>query len=390
MRVILGITGSVAAYKGAFLARLFVKRGHSVTGVLTRAAGKFITPLQISSLTGDRCFEEADFFAPQTKPLHIELAESADLLVVAPASYDFIGKAACGIADGLLLSVFSAFRRPVIVAPAMHSSMWNSPLLRENVEKLRAAGVHFVGPVEGALSSGETGTGRMADPEEILRFSEKLFDEAEKLKGKKILIAYGRTEEEIDPVRVITNRSSGKMGYYLAERAKAMGAHTILVEGEISYKPPVGDEKHKVRTHAQMREVLIKLAPQTDVIIMSAAVPDFRPEIRNEEKIKRGKALELTLVPTCDILAEIGKNKKKGQVVVGFALESRNLEEIAREKLVRKNLDIVVGNTLEAPGSDFLNGFILDRQGELREFKGTHKAEVASVLFEKIAEFLGA
>jgi len=169
-----------------------------------------------------------------------------------------------------------------------------------------------------------------------------------------------------------------------------MGAHTILVEGEISYQPPVGDEKHKVRTHAQMREVLIKLAPQADVIIMSAAVSDFRPEIRSEEKIKRGKALQLTLVPTGDILAEIGKNKKKGQVVVGFALESQNLEEVAREKLDRKNLDIIVGNTLDAPGSDFIDGFILDRNGNLTEFKGRHKAEVASALFEKIAEFLGA
>lgn len=389
MRVILGITGSVAAHKGASLARLFVKKGYRVTGVLTRAAERFITPLQISSLTGDECFKEADFFAPQTKPLHIELAESADLLVVAPASYDFIGKAACGIADGLLLSVFSAFRRPVVMAPAMHSSMWNSPFLRENMEKLRAAGVHFVGPVVGILSSGESGMGRMADPVEILRFSEKLLGEAGKLKGKKVIIAYGRTEEEIDPVRVITNRSSGKMGYYLAERAKALGAYTILVEGEISYVSPVGDEKHRVRTHSQMRDAMMKLSPEADVIIMSAAVSDFRPEARSEEKIKRGNTLELTLVPTGDILAEIGKNKKEGQVLVGFALESKNLEEIAREKLSRKNLDIIVGNTVEAPGSDVLDGFILDKKGDVRKFKGAHKAEVASAIFEKIVEFLG-
>ncbi len=387
MRVLLGITGSVAAYKGAYIARELTKRGYRVTALLTEGAQKFITPLQISSLIGESCYTDADFFAMRKKPVHIVLARENDLMVIAPATYDFIGKAANGIADCLLLSVFAAFRKPVLIAPAMHQDMWDSPILRENIEKLKAAGVKFIGPVEGELASG-AGRGRMVEPMEIVAECEKVCGAIETLKGKTALIAYGRTEEDIDPVRVITNRSSGRMGCFLAERAKALGAKTILVEGEISVSPPHGDEKVKVRTHDEMESALKNLAPKADIVIMCAAVSDFKPARKSGSKIKRGKPLTLELEPTSDILREIAQEKRGDQIFVGFALESGDIEKKAAEKLKKKGVDIIVGNTLDAPGSDRIDGVIIDRKGNKTRIEGLHKAEVASLVFDYIANLL--
>ncbi len=386
MKVLLGVTGSIAAYKSVIVARLLTKAGHEVKTIITRGGENFISSLSISNLTVNDVFTDDDFWMPGQKiPLHIELARWPDVVVVAPATMHFLGKLAHGFADDLLTSTIAAIDRPVVLAPAMHTEMWNSRVLQDNVIRLKIFGYEFVGPYEGELSSGDRGIGRMAEPEDIIERVIQIGKTERKLRGKRIVITYGGTEEELDDVRVITNKSSGKMGVSLSRRAKELGAHVIAVVGRVEVQPLYYDEIYHARSVDELSMTLKEIVPDADVLIMAAAVSDFKPAGRLEGKVKRGERLVVEFEPTEDILRSLSKDKKPGQIFVGFALESRNLLENAEKKMHEKGVDIIVANYATAMGSDFIRGYILSREEKI-PLKTLTKSELAIILFDKIAE----
>ncbi len=386
MKVLLGVTGSIAAYKSVIVARLLTKAGHEVKTIITRGGENFISSLSISNLTVNDVFTDDDFWMPGQKiPLHIELARWPDVVVVAPATMHFLGKLAHGFADDLLTSTIAAIDRPVVLAPAMHTEMWNSRVLQDNVIRLKIFGYEFVGPYEGELSSGDRGIGRMAEPEDIIERVIQIGKTERKLRGKRIVITYGGTEEELDDVRVITNKSSGKMGVSLSRRAKELGAHVIAVVGRVEVQPLYYDEIYHARSVDELSMTLKEIVPDADVLIMAAAVSDFKPAGRLEGKVKRGERLVVEFEPTEDILRSLSKDKKPGQIFVGFALESRNLLENAEKKMREKGVDIIVANYATAMGSDFIRGYILSREEKI-PLKTLTKSELAIILFDKIAE----
>jgi len=386
VKVLLGVTGSIAAYKSVIVARLLTKAGHEVKTIITRGGENFISSLSISNLTVNDVFTDDDFWMPGQKiPLHIELARWPDVVVVAPATMHFLGKLAHGFADDLLTSTIAAIDRPVVLAPAMHTEMWNSRVLQDNVIRLKIFGYEFVGPYEGELSSGDRGIGRMAEPEDIIERVIQIGKTERKLRGKRIVITYGGTEEELDDVRVITNKSSGKMGVSLSRRAKELGAHVIAVVGRVEVQPLYYDEIYHARSVDELSMTLKEIVPDADVLIMAAAVSDFKPAGRLEGKVKRGERLVVEFEPTEDILRSLSKDKKPGQIFVGFALESRNLLENAEKKMHEKGVDIIVANYATAMGSDFIRGYILSREEKI-PLKTLTKSELAIILFDKIAE----
>ena len=387
MKVLLGVTGSIAAYKSVIVARLLVKAGHEVKTILSRGGENFISSLSISNLTVNDVFTEDDFWIPGQKiPLHIELARWPDVVVVAPATMHFLGKLAHGLADDLLTSTIGAIDRPVLLAPAMHTEMWNSRVLQDNVKRLKIFGYEFIGPYEGELSSGDRGIGRMAEPEDIIERVIEIGNTERKLRGKKVVITYGGTEEDIDEVRVITNKSSGKMGISLSRRAKELGAHVIAVVGRVEVQPLYYDEIYYARGVDQLSATLHEIVPKADVLIMAAAVSDFKPVGRMEGKVKRGSKLVVEFEPTEDILKSLSKNKRPDQVFVGFALESKNLLENAKKKMEEKGVDMIVANYATAMGSDYISGYILTRDGEKIPLETITKSELAILLYDKIAE----
>jgi len=387
VKVLLGVTGSIAAYKSVIVARLLTKAGHEVKTIITRGGENFISSLSISNLTVNDVFTEDDFWMPGQKiPLHIELARWPDVVLVAPATMHFLGKLAHGIADDLLTSTIAAIDRPVLLAPAMHTEMWNSRVLQDNVIRLKIFGYEFIGPYEGELSSGDRGIGRMAEPEDIIERVIQIGNTERKLRGKKVIITYGGTEEELDDVRVITNKSSGKMGISLSRRAKELGAHVIAVVGRVEVQPLYYDEIYYARSVDELSMTLQEIVPGADVLIMAAAVSDFKPIGRLEGKVKRGEKLVVEFEPTEDILKNLSKSKRPDQIFVGFALESRNLLENATKKMQEKGVDMIVANYATAMGSDFINGFILTKEGEKIPVETLTKSELAIILFDKIAE----
>jgi len=359
MRVAVGVTGGVAAYKAAELVRRLQQEKFEVEVVMTRGAREFITPLTFAALTGRKVITEM-FGAENAAPAnvesaieHIAVALRIDALVVAPATADFLAKMAGGMADDFLSTLYLATKAPTIVAPAMNVQMWEHPATQENVARLRARGVKVVDPEEGYLACGMTGAGRLASVEAIARAVTEVLGLRRDFEGQTLLVTAGPTCEDLDPVRFLTNRSSGKMGYALAEAALRRGANVVLVSGPVALEPPQGVEFVPVRSSEEMRRAVLDHLSAATVILKAAAVADYRPAAVHAEKIKRGSSpLALELEPTPDILAEISRAKGE-RIVVGFAAETGALAENARAKLLRKGADLVVANDVTERGAGF-------------------------------------
>jgi phosphopantothenoylcysteine decarboxylase / phosphopantothenate---cysteine ligase len=394
MRIVLGVSGGIAAYKAAEIARALIQNGHEVQAVLTRAAEEFIRPLTFASLTGRKVITDLFSSASPEATLsssieHIGVAQEHDLLLVAPATANILAKFAQGLADDFLSTLYLAFRGPVVLAPAMNNNMWEHEAVRANVETLRRRGHAIVDPDDGFLACGTYGPGRLAELSKIVEAVERIAKPAARdLEGETILITAGPTQEPLDPVRYLSNRSSGKMGYALAQAAIDRGARTILVSGPVNLNPPQGAEVVQVRTAIEMRDaVFANLEPAT-VIVKCAAVADFRPSTQSKQKIKKTSArLSLELDPTPDILAELGR-KRGDRVLIGFAAETENLREEARRKLESKNCDMVVANLVGRAETGFesdSNEVVLAlRTGEFIPLARASKREIADQILSQI------
>jgi phosphopantothenoylcysteine decarboxylase/phosphopantothenate--cysteine ligase len=394
MRIALGVTGGVAAYKAAELVRRLQQEGLDVQVVMTRAAREFVTPLTFAALTGQRVITELfaeDDRAPaniESAIEHIAVAQRIDLLLVAPATADVLARMAHGVADDFLTTLYLATRAPVIVAPAMNVNMWEHPATQQNVATLRARGVHVVAPEEGYLACGMSGPGRLAGLEAILEAVRQVLGLKRDLVGETVLVTAGPTYEDLDPVRVLTNRSSGKMGFALAEAALRRGARVILVSGPTHLLPPQNVEFLPVRTTEEMRRAVLEQARGATVVIMAAAVADFRPAAPQPTKIKRSAGrLTVVLEPTPDILAELARDRGN-RILVGFAAETDRLAEHARAKLEAKGLDLVVANDVTRADA----GFDVDtnvvtlfaRQATPVELPRMTKREVADRILDEV------
>lgn len=354
-KIILGVCGSIAAYKSAMLTRLLIKAGAQVKVIMTPAAGDFITPLTLATLSRNPALTEFKKDNTGEWNNHVELGLWADAMVIAPASANTLAKIASGQCDNLLLAVYLSARCPVFIAPAMDLDMLQHPSTQRNIETLKSYGNHLIRPEFGDLASGLTGEGRMAEPDEILKNLSRSFETHQQLKGKKVLVTAGPTHEAIDPVRFIGNHSSGKMGFALAEALARQGAEVSLVSGPTHQHTQDPNISVKQVTSArQMLEACTELFATTDVAVLSAAVADYRPAEEARQKIKKkGDNLTLTLTQTEDIAATLGKRKHNGQILVGFALETEDEEANALKKLKAKNFDLIVLNSLNDPGAGF-------------------------------------
>lgn len=400
MRITLGVSGGVAAYKAAELVRRLQQEGHSVQVVMTRAAREFVTPLTFAALSGQKVI--TDLFSEssgseanlESAVEHIAVAQRTDLLLVAPATADVLAKFANGIANDFLTTLYLACAAPVVVAPAMNVVMWQHAATQQNLATLRARGVHVVDPEEGYLACGMTGPGRLAGLEAILLTVQSIVAGAQDLQGETVVVTAGPTCEDLDPVRFLTNRSSGKMGYALAEAAAERGAKVVLISGPTSLEPPEGVERVNVRTAQEMLEAVQQQFPQSTIAILAAAVADYRPTQAAPNKIKRSaEALVVHLQPNPDILATMGK-QKDGRLLVGFAAETENIAENARKKLVTKNADLIVANDVTAEGA----GFDVDtnivtlfsRDGRDVPLPKLSKAEVAQRILDEVLRLRSA
>ena len=387
--IVLGITGSIAAYKAAVLTRLLVKKGAEVQIVITPAGKEFITPVTLSALSGKPVISEFFASADGTWHSHVDLGLWADAMIVAPATASTIGKMANGIADNMLVTTYLSMKAPVFVAPAMDLDMYRHPVTQRNLQLLKSDNVHIIEPTVGELASHLEGKGRMEEPENIVAILENFFSRHNTLIGKKILITAGPTYERIDPVRFIGNFSTGKMGYAIAEECAARGAEVTLISGPtaLSVTHP-GIHLIKVESANEMYKAAVNIFPHMDAAILSAAVADYRPEHTADEKMKRteDKNISITLIPNPDIAAALGKMKKPGQLLIGFALETTEEEENARKKIEKKNMDYIILNSLKDKGAGF--GYdtnkitILSRNGEKKRFGLKPKNEVANDIIE--------
>lgn len=392
-KIVLGITGSIAAYKAAVLIRALIKKGAEVQVVITPAGKEFITPITLSALTSKPVISE--FFSQRdgTWHSHVDLGLWADAMVIAPATASTIGKMANGIADNMLITTYLSMKAPVFVAPAMDLDMFAHPATQKNLEILRSYGNHIIEPGEGELASHLVGKGRMEEPEKIVEVLEAFFNRKQDLKGKKVLITAGPTYEKIDPVRFIGNYSSGKMGYALAESCARRGAEVTLISGPVQVKAQHPSIKViKVESAHQMHEAAIEAFPTSDAAILCAAVADFTPEVKADQKIKREKEdLILKLVPTEDIAAALGKIKKENQCLVGFALETNNELANARHKLEKKNFDFIVLNSLQDAGAGFqcdTNKITIVDKEKATPYPLKTKTEVADDIIDRLANLL--
>lgn len=382
------MTGGIAAYKAAYIASALVREGADVHVVMTENAQKLVGPATFWSLTGNRVV--TDTFEPPVKPeiTHISLPESADLLLIAPATANVIGKLANGIADDVLTTMALVVRCPVIIAPAMNVKMYTNPVVVSNVDRLRQFGHIIVEPEAGRLACGDEGVGRLADPDDIVRLvGETLLGGPLDYAGVSVLVTAGPTQEPIDPVRFISNRSSGKMGYAIAENAASRGARVTLVSGPTSLDVPVGIEFVSVSTVSEMYQAVMERVGAADVFISAAAPADFTPAQLTDQKIKKAARWTLDLDQAVDILAAVGKDKGK-TVLVGFAAETADLRKYAAEKLEKKNLDLVVANDVSV-GSDVFGGdsnqvTLISRTGETIEWPRMSKREVAKGILDYV------
>ena len=412
MEIVLGVAGSIAAYKAAEIVRGLRRRGAGVTVVMTRNARRFITPLTLQTLSGRRVITTAFKSAPDSRPEdveHIGLARDCAVLVVAPASAGTLARLATGQADDFLSTFYLAVTCPVLLAPAMNSRMWQHPAVRHNLEILRARGAEVIGPDVGELASASEGigVGRLAESEEIVRRAVELAssgnrppveaparDASGPLAGRTVLVTAGPTREELDPVRYLSNPSTGKMGYAVAAAARDLGARVVMVSGPTQLADPEGVDVIRVTTADQMRDAVMKRLPKADIVVKTAAVSDFRPAERAPLKVKKGAAARsVKLVPTPDILAEITAHKGR-RFVVGFAAETDQIESHARSKLRAKKLDLIVANSVAegnggAFGADDNEVMILDAAGTVDRWPRMSKADVAARLMKLVAARLG-
>jgi len=392
--IVLGVTGSIAAYKACDLARMFMKAGATVTPVMTANATWFVTPLTLSTLCQRRTitdmFDTPDSYGTE----HIDVARAADLLVVAPATANIIGKFAQGIADDFLTTCFLSTKAPVLIAPAMNWAMYTNEAVQNNIRTLESRGCQFVHPEVGELACGEVGEGRLVELEAIVDAAETLLRRSTELAGKKGLVTAGPTREAIDPVRFVSNPSTGRMGYEIAAAAARRGADVTLVTGPSHLQPPHGVRVTRVTTADEMHSACKKSASKMDFIIGAAAVADYAPTVAAESKIKKtDRAITIELEPTKDILADIGAKKKKGQVIVGFAMETDNLTRNAKKKLREKNLDLIVANDVTAPGSGFAVetnvAALIDGSAKVDQLPLLAKRQVAERIIDRVVALLG-
>jgi phosphopantothenoylcysteine decarboxylase/phosphopantothenate--cysteine ligase len=383
MKILLGVGGGIAAYKAAELARLLMQQGHEVQAVMTDAAQEFVRPLTFAALTGRKTL--TDLFAIESAIEHIAVAQEHEVLAIAPATADLIAKLAHGLADDFLTTLYLAFTGPVVLAPSMNVNMWQHPATQANLETLRRRGHRIVEPESGYLACGMTGPGRLADTETIAEAIGRELSRRD-LEGETVLITAGPTQEPLDPVRYISNRSSGKMGYALAEAASARGARVILISGPVNLPPPRGVEVVAVRTAAEMREKVFENLEPASIVVKAAAVADFHLSKVPEHKVKKTAArLSLELDPTPDILSELGRNKG-GRLLIGFAAETENVRPEARRKLESKNCDMIVGNLVggETGFESEENEVVLAlRTGETIPVPRAPKREIADRIFDE-------
>ena len=387
--IVLGITGSIAAYKAADLASKLIRAGARVEVVMTEAATRFITPLTMRNIVGRPVVTDMFAEVSEYSVEHVALAEAADVVVIAPATADIIAKLAVGIADDMLTCTVLATKVPVIIAPAMNDNMFQNSITQENLAKLKARGFIIIGPDYGRLASGKISWGRLVETEIIIGTINQVAGRSGDLAGKRIVVTAGGTQEPIDPVRHIGNRSSGKMGYAVAEAARDRGAEVKLITAPASLPEPAGVEVIHIRTTAQMKEAVAKAAAQADVLIMTAAVADFQPKEVAKNKIKKETStLTLELIRTPDILSEVKGNFLK----VGFAAESENIVANARQKLEEKQLDIIVANDITDKDSGFAvdtnKVTLIDRNGKVEDLPLLTKREVADKILDKVVGLL--
>ncbi|MGE5252915.1 MAG: bifunctional phosphopantothenoylcysteine decarboxylase/phosphopantothenate--cysteine ligase CoaBC [Planctomycetaceae bacterium] len=386
-KIILGVTGGIAAYKAAELVRELVRSGAEVFVVMTRSAQAFITPLTFQTLSGNKVTTELFSLIEESEIGHISLADRAELLVIAPATANIIGKIAGGIADDMLTTIVMATKAPVLLAPAMNVHMWENPICQENIQRLRSRGFHFIDPEAGELACGYEGKGRLAEiPAIVEEIRSILFPQD--LAGETLLVTAGPTEEPIDPVRFLSNRSSGRMGFAIARAARLRGARVILVSGPSALPAPSGVKSIPIRTAVEMREAVLENLPLVSVLVMAAAVSDYRPKTTSSGKIKKDQAeLTLSLELNPDILREAGQRKEK-RLLIGFAAETESLLANARKKLAEKNLDLIVANDVGRPGAGFAVDTnivkLIDRSGKIEELPLMSKEDLADRLLDRI------
>jgi len=395
-RIVLGVTGSIAAYKAADLASKLTQAGAQVDVVLTSSAEKFITPLTFQSVTGRRAYTDKDLWGNEAHVLHVGLAHNSDLLVIAPCTANTLAKLAHGQANTLLTVTALASTRPLVIAPAMDGGMFDHPATQENLDTLRKRGAYIIEPAQGHLASGLAGIGRLPETPDLIGHIRLVLGRRGLLADKKVLVTAGGTQEPLDPVRVITNHSSGKQGYALVQAALDAGAQVTLITTPVSLTPPVGAEVIHVRTAKQMLDAVLNHLSETDVLIMAAAVADFRPKSAAENKIKKESGVpQIVLEATEDILKAVAGERsglKRKQVVAGFAAESQNLLQNASNKLQSKKLDLIAANDISADDAGFAvetnRITLLFADGRKESLSLMSKAEAAEVIIERIAALL--
>ncbi|MDQ3983125.1 MAG: bifunctional phosphopantothenoylcysteine decarboxylase/phosphopantothenate--cysteine ligase CoaBC [Actinomycetota bacterium] len=398
-KVLVCVTGGIAAYKVPFVVRALAELGADVRVVMTRSAERFVGEQTFAALSGHDVY--TDLFGTGPDVPHVELARGADLVVVAPATANSLAKMALGLAHDLFGNTMLTVRCPVLVAPAMHTEMWEHPATQEHMSVLRGRGVHVIGPDSGPLSSGDTGPGRMVEPDAITHEALRLLARSNELDGRRILVTAGGTQEPIDPVRFIGNRSSGLMGYLIAEEAQGRGAKVTLVSGPTNLVVPPGVELVRVKTASEMRDAVFAAAPGVDVIVKAAAVADFQPDTHAEKKLKKSEGPpRVSLVPTPDILAELGERRdarKPGGILVGFAAETEpdpdRLAALARTKLEGKKADLIVANDVGSADSGFdvpTNRAVIASADAVTDVGLVTKHALASALVDRITELLSA
>lgn len=394
--IVLGVTGGIAAYKVADLTSRLVKAGASVDVIMTEAAIKFVGPITFQALTHHPVITEMFALLQETEIGHVSLGKRADLMIIAPATANTLAKLAHGLADNMLTATALACRGAILLAPAMETGMWRNPATQANVALLRERGMHIVGPGVGRLASGASGAGRMAEPVEILGAARRLLGREGPLAGRSVVVTAGGTREPVDPVRFVSNRSSGKMGYALAVAARDRGAEVTLIHGPTALPAPYGVRDVSLETALQMRDSVLEDASTADVLLMAAAVADYRPVTAADQKIKKGEDnLTVELIRNPDILLEVARRREtngRPRVVVGFAAETEDLLANAREKLTRKRLDLIVANDVSAGDSGFAvdtnRVTLLDAAGEITPLPLLSKDEVAETVLDRVVALL--
>lgn len=388
--VVVGVSGGIATYKALDVISRLKKQGINIQVIMTKNACEFVTPLSFQTISQN--YVISDMWAePKTWEVeHIELSKKADAFLIIPATANLIGKIAAGIADDMLTTTVMAAKCPVILVPSMNTNMYENPIFQENMQKLKAIGYHCMEPAEGRLACGDYGKGKLPDPEDIVGYALEVLNRGTKkdFDGKKVLVTAGPTIEAIDPVRFITNHSSGKMGYAIAEEAYNRGAEVVLVSGPVHLSCSDGIKRIDIQSTQDMLEAVLAHESWADVIIKAAAPADYRPAAVSDSKIKKGEeSLEIKFIRNPDILMELGKNKGK-KILVGFAAETQNVVEYAKEKIVKKNLDFIVANNVTETGAGFKSDTnivkIIDSQGNITEYDMKTKKEVANIILDKV------